>query len=330
MGTEQKISQNLNLNSGNLSESSLKGKSLEEMAGLFRSVIKEKQLRNLNLGTYSLFKLISDDPPSRIPSEAYHNALLATESNDNNTKRLGREVFLYLTARTILNVVDTSFKKGDTKEDREEMFDSAALSVMSITSESSQKSPISVQVFHLAQLGIFTYLCEKYNIPLDFDYRLQRKNIWLIRKIAELKDIGNLTNEKIKNIAQEMSEKSGIPIANLLDFLTFRGLMVEREVGDYTKAKDYSDVEREIDVRNALSTLSDSHRKVLEELFGTTDGVGSTEAEVGKELHLTPAAVSLTKIRAIRILRHSSRREKFRGYLNRHQKNNMQKRIKSH
>lgn len=66
---------------------------------------------------------------------------------------------------------------------------------------------------------------------------------------------------------------------------------------------------------NVLSTLSDREKRVLEERFGLSDGKPKTLEEVGKMFSVTRERIRQIEAKALRKLRHPSRGNKLRDYL---------------
>ncbi len=69
-------------------------------------------------------------------------------------------------------------------------------------------------------------------------------------------------------------------------------------------------------VEEVLATLSDRERKVLEERFGLKDGRPKTLEEVGKLFVVTRERIRQIEAKALRKLRHPSRGNKLKDYLN--------------
>lgn len=68
-------------------------------------------------------------------------------------------------------------------------------------------------------------------------------------------------------------------------------------------------------LNNVLTTLSDRERRVLEERFGLRDGKPKTLEEVGKMFAVTRERIRQIEAKALRKLRHPSRGNKLRDYL---------------
>src|SRR3989339_2190925 len=96
----------------------------------------------------------------------------------------------------------------------------------------------------------------------------------------------------------------------------------DRRLGDFihdTSAPTLFDTaSRELlkeQVDQVLSTLSDRERRVLEERFGLKDGRPKTLEEVGKMFAVTRERIRQIEAKALRKLRHPSRGNKLRDYL---------------
>lgn len=66
---------------------------------------------------------------------------------------------------------------------------------------------------------------------------------------------------------------------------------------------------------NVLATLSDREKRVLEERFGLNDGKPKTLEEVGKMFNVTRERIRQIEAKALRKLRHPSRGNKLKDYL---------------
>ena len=66
---------------------------------------------------------------------------------------------------------------------------------------------------------------------------------------------------------------------------------------------------------HVLSTLSDRERRVLEERFGLNDGKPKTLEEVGRMFSVTRERIRQIEAKALRKLRHPSRGNKLKDYL---------------
>jgi len=68
-------------------------------------------------------------------------------------------------------------------------------------------------------------------------------------------------------------------------------------------------------VHDILDTLSDRERRVLQLRFGLEDGRSRTLEEVGREFGVTRERIRQIEAKALRKLRHPSRSEKLRAFL---------------
>src|SRR3989344_1118646 len=94
--------------------------------------------------------------------------------------------------------------------------------------------------------------------------------------------------------------------STLGDFIPDRGPSVlDQAVEETLKA----------DIRFALSTLAPRERRVLELRFGLGDGRPRTLEDIGREFALTRERIRQIENKAIRKLKHPSRSERLRGYL---------------
>lgn len=121
-------------------------------------------------------------------------------------------------------------------------------------------------------------------------------------------DIKDLTPEMI----EEIGKIYGLPVTEEEDI----------ELCDHVMEDIYLDpfvlvTERmlQIDIQKALSTLTDREATVLKLRFGFDDGNNKTLEEVGKEFGLTRGRIGQIEAKALRKLRHPSRRKILDGYV---------------
>ncbi|GAH84574.1 unnamed protein product [marine sediment metagenome] len=69
------------------------------------------------------------------------------------------------------------------------------------------------------------------------------------------------------------------------------------------------------DIKEVLNTLSPREERVLELRFGLKDGRSQTLEEVGKEFTLTRARIREIEAKALQKLRHPSRLQRLKDYL---------------
>jgi len=304
--------------------------SATEIAGFYDEIIAKNSL-DPNLDPYELLKITASNLPAKIDNSTYKGALKAIVDEDEKIKLVGKKAFQFLSLRTVLTVVDSNFnEEKDFKEDREEMLMSAMISVIENAPKIKQNPLVSNQVNVFAQKGIFSYFCEKYELPLpDFIRELGKSGISFIRKIAELKDKESLTNKEVENLAQEWSSKTGIRMPELLDYLT-------RDMRFFIDKQENNPLERieEEDRKKALKKTtkkvfdetfvdnegdyrhrSEQQRSVLEQIYGILDdGIERTEREVAEGFHTSPQNISIIKGEAIRRLEYSPRRKELKRH----------------
>jgi RNA polymerase primary sigma factor len=68
-------------------------------------------------------------------------------------------------------------------------------------------------------------------------------------------------------------------------------------------------------VKNALAVLSERERQVLERRFGLVDGKDHTLEEVGQYFNVTRERIRQIEAKALRKLRHPTRSEKLKGFV---------------
>jgi RNA polymerase primary sigma factor len=69
------------------------------------------------------------------------------------------------------------------------------------------------------------------------------------------------------------------------------------------------------EVEEVLNTLTPRERRVIQLRFGLSDGHQRTLEEVGKRFALTRERIRQIEVRALHKLRHPSRSEKLRAYM---------------
>ena len=95
--------------------------------------------------------------------------------------------------------------------------------------------------------------------------------------------------------------------SSLGDFIEDENMMSPSESADYQMLRQ--------ELMNALDTLTDRERKVLELRFGLIDGQARTLEEVGREFKVTRERIRQIAAKALRKLRHPSRSRKLKDFL---------------
>ena len=130
-------------------------------------------------------------------------------------------------------------------------------------------------------------------------------------EIAEYMDISVERVNEIQKISQEPVSLE-TPVgeeddSHLGDFVQDDHMPVPEDVATQEALKQQ--------IAEALSTLSDRERKVLELRFGLIDGRTRTLEEVGKEFNVTRERIRQIEAKALRKLRHPSRSRRLKDYL---------------
>lgn len=207
--------------------------SVEEIASLADSLMQEAQEKYPDIQLYELFKIITDELPERIPSQAQEKSMQAVASIDTNTRKLGKKSLLFLNMKTILTVVGSYFlEEIDTKEDRDEMLSAAAVSVLEKLSNLSPNHPVYQQVYYAARDGVADYLAKRDNIPVAWVKEAGKRQL-ISEKINEVLVEGadKLTDEKIDNLSEDLSRETGVSQDGLLDYFVYLRLLNKRHKG---------------------------------------------------------------------------------------------------
>ena len=95
--------------------------------------------------------------------------------------------------------------------------------------------------------------------------------------------------------------------SHLGDFIEDRGALAPADAASYLLLKEQ--------VEGVLSTLNDRERRVLQLRFGLEDGRSRTLEEVGRDFGVTRERIRQIEAKALRKLRHPSRSQKLRDFL---------------
>jgi RNA polymerase primary sigma factor len=131
---------------------------------------------------------------------------------------------------------------------------------------------------------------------------------------------------------EELGEELGITPEKVRSVITFAQTPISLEtpigeeedshLGDFVQDREAvspADVASmtmlHLDVEGVLDTLAPRERRVLQLRFGLTDGHERTLEEVGKRFGLTRERIRQIEAKALRKLRHPSRSQKLRDYL---------------
>ena len=123
-----------------------------------------------------------------------------------------------------------------------------------------------------------------------------------------------VTPEKVREIIKVSQEPVSLetPIgeeedSHLGDFIEDRGALAPAEAASHQLLKEQ--------VEAVLDSLTGRERRVLQLRFGLEDGRARTLEEVGKEFNVTRERIRQIEAKALRKLRHPSRRRKLKDYL---------------
>lgn len=119
-------------------------------------------------------------------------------------------------------------------------------------------------------------------------------------KVREVKKIAQDPVSLETPIGEEEDSQLG-------DFIEDDTVISPEEAADYTMLREELD--------NILSGLSDREKKVLELRFGLNDGMPRTLEEVGKEFDVTRERIRQIEAKALRKLKHPSRSQKLKDFL---------------
>ena len=119
-------------------------------------------------------------------------------------------------------------------------------------------------------------------------------------KVREVKKIAQDPVSLETPIGEEEDSQLG-------DFIEDETVIAPEEAADYTMLREELD--------KILSGLSDREKKVLELRFGLNDGMPRTLEEVGKEFDVTRERIRQIEAKALRKLKHPSRSQKLKDFL---------------
>lgn len=130
----------------------------------------------------------------------------------------------------------------------------------------------------------------------------------------ELADELGWSEEKVKSIANipKVALSLNLPVGEDKD--SYLGEMIEDEGAPFPPDETRRKMAQE-SVREAVDSLSERERRVLELRFGLKDGISRTLEEVGNEIGVTRERTRQIQAQALRKLRHPSRSRKLKDYL---------------
>ena len=131
---------------------------------------------------------------------------------------------------------------------------------------------------------------------------------------------------------EELAEELGMPVEKIRDILKFAqdpvsletpiGEEEDSHLGDFIPDEGGSDPEALVnsallkeEINKALDTLTERERRVLELRYGLVDGKSRTLEEVGSEFKVTRERIRQIEAKAIRKLKHPTRRKILQGFL---------------
>lgn len=299
--------------------------SIEETAKLFDSLVDEVQKdSDLLLGIYELFQKICYKLPERILIEAQNKALQAVASIDTNTRRLGEKAFLLLTMKTLITVVDAYFVDGiDNETDKEEMILGAINGVVSKLKEGLRpNAQISQQINYAARDGVAEYLSIKDGIRPNWIRTPADRRLILGKIKNALGELKELNKDQVENLAREINEETQIPLEEVRDYLNINFAQYpsdtngrQNHIGENVVFEEAQKQILKKDMLKVLSTLNARERIILELRFGLLGKIERTLREIGYTLGLNAETIRQLETKALRKLRHPSRKKFIESYL---------------
>ena len=133
--------------------------------------------------------------------------------------------------------------------------------------------------------------------------RIIEANLRLVVSIAKKYEALEISRDPVSMDSPIGEEED----SSLGDFIEDENMLSPSDSADYQMLKK--------ELVNALDTLTDRERKVIELRFGLIDGQARTLEEVGKEFKVTRERIRQIEAKALRKLRHPSRSRKLKDFL---------------
>ncbi len=121
--------------------------------------------------------------------------------------------------------------------------------------------------------------------------------------VEKVRDVRKIAQEPV-SLETPIGEEED---SHLGDFIEDESAIAPDEAANFTMLREQ--------LTEILMTLTDRERKVLELRFGLIDGTPRTLEEVGKEFSVTRERIRQIEAKALRKLKHPSRSQKLRDYL---------------
>src|SRR3989344_5233136 len=286
--------------------------SIQEISNLTNKLIQETHEQYPDATLYELFRLVVDQLPQRIPSEAQEKSFQAIADPDPKIKELGKNSFLLFNMKTILRVVDLYFDEdSDTIDDRDELFSTATAAVLEKLSNISGKTQVSQQVHSIARNGLVNFLSKNENMPPAWIRRGNQTKKTINDRIDETLGPQNyiMSEKEIGDLAGSIIDETSVGRTNLEKYIIFKNsLRIEKQANNEDATfKEYSSSALEEDLKRAMETLTDRERRVLESRFGTEEGKSQTLEDVARQFGVTRERITQIEKKALRKLRHPTR-----------------------
>lgn len=129
-----------------------------------------------------------------------------------------------------------------------------------------------------------------------------------LEEISEITDITVEKLEKLREIAQDTVSYHALNSEN--DDCSFENLMSDNSMEDELLNSSVKGA-----IKDALSTLTEREQTIISLRYGLNDGYPMTLEEVGNEVNLTKERVRQIESKALRNLRHPTRRKFLKDYM---------------
>lgn len=287
-----------------------------ETAEALTMVITSIQEQNPETTLYQFYQKVYQNLPEKIPSEAYEQSVQAIASLDTNTKKLGREVFLWLNLKTAMGLVDAYATVNDSDEEKDELLQIALLAIDDITSTLNPKHAVAGQVHIAIRKSLTDYIANRDHVPKKVAWELNYPKA--VSKVLEVvPDLQYMTSGKERSETIHMlSEEVGLAEEIILEILESQD-QIEQDLlisaGDPVGEAILPGALNR-DLIKSMEELSEKERDILLKHYGFESAEPITLEDIAKEYHVTSERIRQIESKALRKMRKPSRSNRFKAY----------------
>lgn len=258
---------------------------------------------------FQFYEMVADAIPQKIPIPAQQKALEAAQNPDKALRRQGRDLVLFLNLKSIISAVKSC--KTESSEERDEMIQSAFVSVSNRLADIRSNQYIPQRVYNAAEYGATSYIGIRSNFPIEW-IRSNGVSYQVLEKIKAAFGGKSFrpTWSDVDALAKELSGETKISEDTLRNYILYLYSIENQEEAIEEDAQG-STIGLSEKMAQIINRLNPREQAILKLRFFE----GMTLEDVAREFELTRERIRQIEDKALKKLRFFARRENLAEYI---------------